>query len=92
MIYTIVFIIFIGFIVYAFVLMRPRTVKQIPLHWHAILLDKVLFYKKLSKANQDVFKKRIALFLTEINIDGVNTTIDETDKLLIASSAIIPVF
>jgi len=92
MIYTIVFIIFIGFIVYAFVLMRPRTVKQIPLHWHAILLDKVLFYKKLSKANQDVFKKRIALFFTEINIDGVNTTIDETDKLLIASSAIIPVF
>ena len=39
-----------------------------------------------------MFKKRIALFLTEINIDGVNTTIDETDKLLIASSAIIPVF
>lgn len=92
MIYTIVFIIFIGFIIYAFVLMRPRTVKQIPKHWHAILLEKVLFYKKLSKANQDVFKKRIALFLTEINIDGVNTTIDEADKLLIASSAIIPVF
>lgn len=32
------------------------------------------------------------LFLSEINIDGVNTEIEEIDKILIASSGIIPVF
>lgn len=92
MIYTVVFIILIGFIVYAFVLMKPKTVKQIPKHWHNLLLENVLFYKRLTVANQKIFRNRIALFLAEINIDGVNTTIDDLDKILIASSAIIPVF
>ncbi|WP_340170482.1 hypothetical protein [Lacinutrix sp.] len=31
-------------------------------------------------------------FLNEINIDGVNTEIEELDEILIASSGIIPVF
>ncbi len=92
MIYAVVFIVFVGFIFYAFYLMKPKKVKQLPIHWHEILVKKVLFYKNLSAKDQEVFRKRIALFLSEINIDGVNTKIEEVDKILIASSAIIPVF
>ena len=72
--------------------MKPKKAKKAPKHWHAILIEKVLFYKNLTPENQVIFRKRIMLFLSEINIDGVNTEIEELDKILIASSGVIPVF
>lgn len=92
MIYLFVFIVFVGLVVYAFYLMKPKALKQFPKHWHKLLLDNVLFYKKLSAKNQAVFRQRMLLFLSEVNIDAVNTTIEDIDKVLLASSAIIPVF
>lgn len=92
MIYTIIFIVFIIFICYAFFIIKPKRVKELPKHWHNILIEKVQFYKNLSSGNQVIFRKRMTLFLNEIHIDGVNTEIEELDKILIASSGIIPVF
>ena len=92
MIYTLIFIVFVIFVIYAFSKMKPKKVEKVPKHWHSILVKKVLFYKNLSKENQLIFRKRMMLFLSEINIEGVNTEIEELDKILIASSGIIPVF
>ncbi|WP_299382277.1 zinc-dependent peptidase [uncultured Lacinutrix sp.] len=92
MIYTLVFIVLVIFVFYAFSKAKPKKAKKIPEHWHSILIDKVLFYKNLSIEDQAIFRKRMSLFLSEINIDGVNTEIEELDKILIASSGIIPVF
>lgn len=92
MIYTFIFIVFIIFVGYAFYIVNAKKIKKAPMHWHNILTDYVLFYKNLSQKNQSIFRKRMVLFLNEINIDGVNTEIEELDKILIASSAIIPVF
>ncbi|WP_055446321.1 zinc-dependent peptidase [Lacinutrix mariniflava] len=92
MIYTLIFIVFVIFVIYAFSKMKPKKVEKVPKHWHSILVKKVLFYKNLSKENQLIFRKRMMLFLSEINIEGVNTEIEELDRILIASSGIIPVF
>ncbi|WP_034058071.1 M90 family metallopeptidase [Lacinutrix jangbogonensis] len=92
MIYILIFITLLIFVCYAFYIIKPKKIKVVPKHWHDILIKNVLFYKNLSTENQAVFRKRMMLFLSEINIDGVNTEIEELDKILIASSAVIPVF
>nr|WP_055443309.1 M90 family metallopeptidase [Lacinutrix himadriensis] len=92
MIYTLVFIVFVIFVCYAFYIMKRKHVEEMPKHWHDILVKKVLFYKNLTPENQAVFRKRIMLFLSEIHIEGVHTEIEELDKILIASSGVIPVF
>ncbi|AUC76915.1 zinc-dependent peptidase [Olleya sp. Bg11-27] len=92
MIYTLIFIVLVAIIVYTFYIIKPKKIKQLPLHWHDMLLKHVLFYKHLSVKDQAVFRQRMSLFLSEVTIDGVNTEIEELDLILIASSAIIPVF
>ena len=72
--------------------MKRKDIAPFPSHWHPILLDKVLFYEKLSKPDQYVFQKRMMLFLSEVNIDGVSIEVEELDEILISASAVIPVF
>lgn len=63
-----------------------------PTHWHSILEENVLFYKKLSPKDQLHFKKRVYTFLQEITIEAIDFELEELDTLLVAASAIIPVF
>lgn len=60
--------------------------------WRDTLEEKVAFYKKLSSGDQNKFEKRVLEFLESVKITGVNCEVEELDQLLIASSAIIPVF
>ncbi len=73
-----------------------RKVKPItspfPLAWGEILKDKVHFYKKLDPVGQTMFEIRVQRFIAAKRITGVDTEIDDTLKLLVASSAIIPTF
>jgi Mlc titration factor MtfA (ptsG expression regulator) len=57
-----------------------------------ILIAKVPFYTQLSNRDKIEFEFRIKEFLLNIDITGVGTRIDESDRLLLASSAIIPIF
>lgn len=57
-----------------------------------LLEQHVLFYKRLNETKKLQFEEKVKEFLTNIRIDGVNTSVEELDKLLVASSAIIPVF
>ena len=70
---------------------KPKA-KKFPQQWHPILLDKVHFYKKLSKKKQTFFQKRMMLFLSGVYIESVQFKLEEIDIILVASSAIIPVF
>ncbi len=87
-----VFVLLLIFAIYSFSKMKRKDIAPFPSHWHPILLDKVLFYEKLSKPDQYVFQKRMMLFLSEVNIDGVSIEVEELDEILISASAIIPVF
>ena len=63
-----------------------------PESYRAILTDQVPFYQQLNENNKTEFEKRIQQFLTRVRITGVKTTVEDLDKVLIAASAIIPIF
>lgn len=58
----------------------------------ALLLENVLFYKNLDEEGRKQFENDINFFLGNTRITGVDTAIEELDKLLIASAAVIPIF
>jgi Mlc titration factor MtfA (ptsG expression regulator) len=60
--------------------------------WHQPLLKYVSFYKKLNNKEQKVFRQRMSAFLNETYVDAVGFELEELDKLLVAASAVIPVF
>lgn len=57
-----------------------------------VLEDYVPFYDALSKPDRLIFESRMQHFLATTRIDGVNVTVERLDELLIAASAIIPIF
>lgn len=64
----------------------------LPQSYRSILYAQVDFYNRLSKAQQTEFENRMQLFLGGVKITGVNTTVQDLDRVLIAASAIIPIF
>ncbi len=63
-----------------------------PATWKSILARKVAFYNSLSEDEKEKFEYKVQEFLLNCRITGIETSVEETDKLLVASSAIIPVF
>jgi len=63
-----------------------------PVGWRTILEQKVAFYAQLDAASRRRFEQDVLRFLERVRIEGVKVEVDITDKLLVASSAVIPVF
>lgn len=63
-----------------------------PKKWSAFLLEKVRFYQELDEPEKREFEARIQGFLNRIRITGIKTDVSEEDRLLVASSAVIPIF
>ncbi len=70
---------------------RSTTI-VLPDNFRELLNEHVSYYSKLNNADKLRFEERIKDFLSYIRIHGVNTEITELDKLLVASSAVIPAF
>lgn len=64
----------------------------IPPSWRPLLAEYVNFYTTLSDAEKYRFEKEIQLFVVTTEIVGVKTKVTELDRVLIASSAVIPIF
>lgn len=60
--------------------------------WKAILIQRVTFYNSLTNEEKKHFEFKINDFLINHKITGINVQIDITDKLLVAASAVIPIF
>lgn len=78
-------------------LMRRKNTKPVadtplPDSYKAILAAQSVFYQQLSPQQQEEFSNRVQHFLTTTKITGVNTTVEDLDKVLVAASAIIPIF
>ena len=71
---------------------RSKVPAIFPASWRLILDEKILFYHNLSAPDKIRFEHDVLRFIARVRITGVNTEIDITDKLLVASSAAIPVF
>ena len=82
-----------------YLLFRPKGIKSgveapqdFPNNWRLFLLKKVNFYASLSNEDKILFENNVLRFLKRVRITGIQTTVDDEDRLLVASSAIIPVF
>ncbi len=57
-----------------------------------LLGENVDFYNRLNKHKKQLFEEKIAFFLATVKIEGVGGEITALDRLLVASSAVIPIF
>ena len=61
-----------------------------PAPWRIILEKDVILYAQLNAQDKHLFEKRVQRFIASKNMEGVDTDIDDTIRLMVASSAIIP--
>ncbi|WP_321297359.1 zinc-dependent peptidase [Marinifilum fragile] len=66
--------------------------KTFPSNWRNILTQKVSFYNSLTAEEKTRFEYKVQEFLLNCRITGIHTEVDDTDRVLVAASAIIPVF
>jgi len=89
-------IIIIVVIIYAIKLYNDKQKRirnfQMPADTKQLLVTNVPFYNNLSNENKIVFENRIKDFLQHVRITGVGTVVEDIDRILIASGAIIPIF
>ncbi len=71
---------------------RPQKKVVLSENYRAILDDHVAYYNRLNDKNKLRFEEKIKEFLSYVRIDGIDTGVEEVDKLLVASSAVIPIF
>lgn len=71
---------------------KKRRTSRFPDIWQKILSNKVNFYRDLSAPERVRFEENVLQFLNDVQITGVSVDVDDTDRLLVASSAVIPLF
>ncbi|MBL6448932.1 zinc-dependent peptidase [Fulvivirga sp. 29W222] len=70
----------------------PTKLQPTPERWKRLLLDKVHFYRNLNNEQRLQFEGDIQNFLSVVRITGVQCEVTLEDRLLVASSATIPLF
>lgn len=75
---------------------RPKKkniiVTSIPDDYKELLAKHVPFYQQLDEEQKKEFETRIQHFLATTRITGVKTNVENIDRVLIAASAVIPIF
>lgn len=71
---------------------KKTSLSPFPEDWRVILLEQSDYYEALEMNQKPFFEKRIQRFLQQTRITGVNTTVEDLDRILIGASAIIPIF
>jgi MtfA peptidase len=71
---------------------QPVIENAVPVGMKKILSTEVPFYEELSAESKINFENRAAIFLTQVKITGVKTAVEDIDRVLVAASAIIPIF
>ena len=61
-------------------------------NYHDLLQQHVAYYRALSDEKKQDFENRVTHFLNHTRIEGVGTTVDDLDRILVASSAVITIF
>jgi len=57
-----------------------------------MLEDHVSFYHQLDATSKQRFAQKVVAFLGSVKIEGIGVEIEQLDRLLVASSAVIPIF
>lgn len=89
---VIILILIVCFVLFAFFYKKPAKKIEFSSNYHRTLVNYVAFYSKLNKTDKNIFEEKIKEFLSYVTIEGVGTEVEEIDRLLVASSAVIPIF
>ena len=65
---------------------------EFPNEWQEILSVQIGYYDRLNTTDKVLFEFKIQEFLLNVKITGIDTTIDLKDNLLVAVSAVAPIF
>ncbi|MGB7347118.1 MAG: zinc-dependent peptidase [Pirellulaceae bacterium] len=72
---------------------RASVIAQpFPKQYERILCTEVEFFAALDEARRERFRNMVKVFLDETPITGIRTEVDDQTRVLVAASAIIPVF
>ncbi|MBB6499759.1 zinc-dependent peptidase [Pedobacter cryoconitis] len=91
------YILIAGFIIALYFILRKRKPEQttdqsISEAERQILLGHVAYYQHLDESGRLKFEHMLKDFLSHVRIEGIDLVPDTTDRLLIACSAVIPIF
>jgi Mlc titration factor MtfA (ptsG expression regulator) len=79
-------------ILFVFRISIAKDIVLLPENYRELLTDYVKFYRQLGEEGKVSFEKRVEHFLSAVKITGVNAVVEDLDRLLIASGAVIPIF
>ena len=74
---------------------KPKKIKGIamrPEQFRPFLNGYVKFYLGLNEDGKKIFDEKVQKFLHDVRITGVNTPVEDLDRIFIAAGAIIPVY
>ena len=88
---------FVAVVLYRFLTRKDRRraalrMEPFPAAWETILLSEVPFFQALDESEKDRFREEVRIFLSEKRITGIKTSVDDTVRVLVAASAVIPIF
>ena len=83
-----------GLIFFLFFKQKKKKVIVTPISegYKALLSDQIPFYQSLGEDRKREFESRVRHFLDTTRITGINTIVEDIDRVLIAASAVIPIF
>jgi Mlc titration factor MtfA (ptsG expression regulator) len=94
-VFLIVAVIVITYGVFRMRIGKPKwktPIVALPSDWRMILIQEVPFYNSLNDDEKKRFEFKIQEFLLNTRITGIDTNVETIDKILVAASAIIPIF
>lgn len=71
---------------------KKQVVPEVPADIKTTLNKSVPFYGKLDEAGKKRFEEKLVRFLRRVRVTGVQVTVTDEDKVLVAASAVIPIF
>jgi Mlc titration factor MtfA (ptsG expression regulator) len=88
-----------GFSPLSYWLARRRCLRRLwvmrqsfPASWEQVLQSHVAFFRALPDLEKERFRQLVKIFLDEVRITGIRTDVDDTVRVLVAASAVIPIF
>ena len=89
-VYVVLFIVMIV-VVSKYMSKKPAS-PQLPANYPDLLQQHVSYYRLLAPIEKKYFEAKMNYFLQHTRIEGVGTSVDDLDRVLVAASAVIPIF
>ncbi|SKA02146.1 zinc-dependent peptidase [Sediminibacterium ginsengisoli] len=89
-------LVIIGALVLAYFLFRKKPAAVIPAseipELEPVLQQHVAYFRALEVSEKERFKTHVRKFLAYVRVHGVDTTVSNEEKILVAAGAVIPIF